>query len=160
MGTKKSKGRSRLSPLDELYTTILSGVHDQPALLKILAVIGDSDFLQMRIGHIEHLLELEPGDVRLTLRGLNSVIGARLIFRTEASDYNDWSFGSRIVVHHANFYDFLSDPERAGVFHVENSYRANFFNRVLVACSYNKPLARKPRDFVAWYNRTMLNSFY
>jgi hypothetical protein len=63
MGTKKSKDRSHLSPLNELYTRILSRVHDQPALLKVLAVIGDSDFLQMRIGHIEHLLELEPGDV-------------------------------------------------------------------------------------------------
>ncbi|KAJ7918038.1 hypothetical protein B0H13DRAFT_2269318 [Mycena leptocephala] len=58
--------------LDQLYIQILSQVAARPQLLRILTVIA-ARFLLSPV-HIEQLLELEQGDLRLALRGLHSVI--------------------------------------------------------------------------------------
>ncbi|KAJ7918012.1 hypothetical protein B0H13DRAFT_2321806 [Mycena leptocephala] len=96
---------SPFASLDQLYTQILSQVHARPQLLKILMVLAAGIILSP--GHIEQLLELEEGDVRLALCGLHSVISG-----LEGDGSDDWSEGSEIYFHHASFRDFLLDSGR------------------------------------------------
>jgi hypothetical protein len=114
------------SALDQLYTQILSEVPARPELLKILKVITakllDDD---LSVTSIEHLLELEPGDVPLVLRGLHSVI--------ELPEDND----KGISFHHASFPDFLQDSTRAGIFYVGGDQHCTDLSRhILKAFSY------------------------
>ncbi|KAJ7312855.1 hypothetical protein DFH08DRAFT_821703 [Mycena albidolilacea] len=81
LGTKEPDGGSHFAALDQLYTQILSQVQARSKLLPILAVIAAK--LDLCVGRIEQLLELEAGDFRLTLRGLQSVISV-----------TDWDFVS------------------------------------------------------------------
>ncbi|KAJ6496824.1 hypothetical protein DFH09DRAFT_945806, partial [Mycena vulgaris] len=106
MGIKEPDVESPFAALDQLYNQILSKVHARPQLLKILAAISVP--LVLFPSEMEQLLELEPGDVLLALRGLHSVIG---FYRFSEPD-------SQLVVHHASFCDFLRDPARAGRFYV------------------------------------------
>jgi hypothetical protein len=116
--------------LDQLYSQILSQVDARPQLLKILTVIAAKLFLSP--AHIEQLLELEEGDVRLALCGLHSVISGLV---GDGSD--DWSEGSEIYFHHASFRDFLLDSGRAGIFYVGGcSHRTDLSHHILKAFSY------------------------
>ncbi|KAF7369167.1 NACHT domain-containing protein [Mycena venus] len=137
LGMKKPDSGSPFAALDALYTQILCAVPRRPLLLKILAVIAAK--IQLPIGYIDQLLELEPGEVQLTLRGLRSVIGAK---KEDGSECNDWSLESKIIVHHASFLDFLQDPARAGTFYVGNSsLRTDLSRHILktLSYSYNNP---------------------
>jgi hypothetical protein len=150
LGIKKSDSGSPFAALDQLYTQILSQVDARTRLLHLLTVIACK--LQLCIGSIEELFALESGDVELTFRGLQSVIGATKDSRAGGSDSNDWSLESHLVVHHASFYDFLGDPERAGVFHVGSSshHWMNLCCRILQLFSYQDRFT-KLRDDIAWY---------
>jgi hypothetical protein len=120
---------SPFASLDQLYTQILSQVHARPQLLKILMVIASKLLLSPGLAHIEQLLELEQGDVRLALRGLHSVI------KLEGGISGDWS--KEISFHHASFRDFLQDPGRAGIFYVGGcSHRTDLSHQILKAFSY------------------------
>ncbi|KAF7369155.1 putative nwd2 protein [Mycena venus] len=124
---------SPFSALDSLYTQILLAVPRRPHFLKILAVIAAK--ILMPISFIDQLLELDPGEVRLALRGLRSVIGAK---KKDGSQCNNWSPESTIVVHHASLYDFLQDPMRARIFYVgDDSIRTDLCRHILKALSYN-----------------------
>ncbi|KAJ7088709.1 hypothetical protein C8R44DRAFT_649363 [Mycena epipterygia] len=130
---------SPFDPLDQLYTQILSGVPQAslPRLLKILTVVMAR--MNLRIPQMEQLLELQQGDVRLTLRDLHSVIE---LHRDD----------SGVTVHHASFLDFLEDPVRAGAFYVGDSqHRLDLARHILKACSYthNDPLLNR-NCHVAW----------
>ncbi|KAF7377533.1 NACHT domain-containing protein [Mycena sanguinolenta] len=107
LGIKEANDESPYAALDQLYIQILCQIRARPRLLRILTVVAAK--LNLSLRHIEQLLGLELGDVRLTLRGLQSVIGL------EDSCFDD---NSPPVVHHASFYDFLPNPQRAGIFHV------------------------------------------
>jgi hypothetical protein len=112
--------------LDQLYTQILSEVPARPELLKILKVIttklSDDD---LSVTFIKQLLELEPGDVPLVLRGLHSVI--------ELPEDNNMG----ISFHHASFPDFLQDPARAGIFYVGGcQHQTDLSRHILKAFSY------------------------
>jgi hypothetical protein len=131
LGIEEPDFGSPFATVDQLYTQILSQVPLRPQLLEILTCIAAK--LKLTVGNIERLLELEPGDVRLALRGLQSVIGAN----SPNGSVDDWSFQSRIVVHHASFYDFLQDPGRAGIFHVGDQHRTELCRHILKAFSYN-----------------------
>ncbi|KAJ7489254.1 hypothetical protein FB451DRAFT_1390418 [Mycena latifolia] len=65
---------SPFTALDQLYIQILSDLPARSQLLRILAVIAVGLHSTLRIPKIEQLIELRPGDVRLTLRRLQSVI--------------------------------------------------------------------------------------
>jgi hypothetical protein len=118
---------SPFASLDQLYTQILSQVHVRPQLLKILMVLAAGIILSP--GHIEQLLELEEGDVRLALCGLHSVISGL------EGDNSDYLLG--LNFHHASFRDFLQDPRRAGIFYVGgSSHRTDLFHHILKAFSY------------------------
>ncbi|KAF7369154.1 NACHT domain-containing protein [Mycena venus] len=124
---------SPFAALDALYTQILLAVPRRPHFLKILAVIAAKIFLRFR--YIDQLLELQPGEVQLAVRGLRSVIGAQ---KWGSSECNDWSSESGIIVHHASFLDFLQDPVRAGIFYVGvSSLRTDLCCHILKALSYS-----------------------
>ncbi|KAJ7323329.1 hypothetical protein DFH08DRAFT_1085498 [Mycena albidolilacea] len=125
-GMKELHSGSPFAALDRLYTEILSRVHARPLVLKILAVLLAR---RLRPSCIDQLLELEPGDVRLALRGLHSVIN---IPRESES-----RFGSILSFHHASFHDFLQDPARAGIFCVSgHSHQTDLCFHILRALSY------------------------
>ncbi|KAF8129134.1 hypothetical protein K438DRAFT_879025 [Mycena galopus ATCC 62051] len=138
---------SPFAALDALYIQILCAVpHDhRPLIPKILAVVAAK--LELSIGNTDQLLELEPGEVRLVLRGLQSVIGAKMWNVWDRSECNDWSPESYIVFHHASFHDFLQDPARAGIFYVgSSSLRTDLCRHILKALSCNNR-----HRFVGWY---------
>ncbi|KAJ6482427.1 hypothetical protein C8R45DRAFT_871202, partial [Mycena sanguinolenta] len=73
LGTKEAEDESPYAALDQLYIQILSQSRARPRLLRVLTVVAAK--LELSPRHIEQLLGLELGDVRLTLRGLQSVVG-------------------------------------------------------------------------------------
>ncbi|KAF7362588.1 WD40 repeat-like protein [Mycena venus] len=87
--------------LDHLYIQIFSSIPDRSRLLPILCVIIN---FRSSSKDIEQLLGLDPGDVRLALRRLHSVL------QVPPNDFDD------ISVYHASFRDFLGDETRSGEF--------------------------------------------
>ncbi|KAJ7678016.1 hypothetical protein DFH06DRAFT_975427 [Mycena polygramma] len=133
MGIQTTESETPFAALDELYIQILSAVpaskHHQ--LLEILAVIAAKFNLSGL--HTEQLLELQPGDARLILRHLHSVLDI------------PQNTGERITVHHASFLDFLDDPTRSGQFCISELQRTNLAYYILKALSLNVD-----HDHVAW----------
>jgi hypothetical protein len=128
-GITEPFSESPFASLDQLYTQILSQVHARPQLLKILMVVASKLLFSHGPAHIEQLLELEQGDLRLALRGLHSVITGL------EEDNSDDSWG--LNFHHASFRDFLQDPGRAGIFYVGGSpHRTDLSHHILKAFSY------------------------
>jgi hypothetical protein len=126
-GLTESTSGSPFAALDQLYSQILCAAPHRPQLLQILAIVVAN--FQFEIRHIEQLLELRPGDVRLTLRGLHSVIS----FDKRSDDDRM----VRIIPHHASFLDYLQDSTRAGPFYVCNPLqRTDLALRILKALSY------------------------
>ncbi|KAJ7677964.1 hypothetical protein DFH06DRAFT_563568 [Mycena polygramma] len=121
--------------LDQLYTQILSAVpaSRQPQLLDILSVIAAK--FDLSIVYIEQLLELQPGDVRLILRHLHSVL-----------DVPHHTL-QRITVHHASFLDFLDDPTRSGAFHIGDLQRKTLVHHILKTLTLD---IDPSSDHVAW----------
>ncbi|KAJ7209924.1 hypothetical protein C8J57DRAFT_1200738 [Mycena rebaudengoi] len=116
---------SPFSPLDQLYTQILSMVPARHRLLPILRALEFFDF-QLRIGGIEQVLELKPGDVRLILRNLHSIL--------HVPKPGDMPF---IHAYHASFRDFLNDQSRSGQFYVGGlQHRVELGKSLLKALSY------------------------
>jgi hypothetical protein len=107
--------------LDQLYTQILAEVPAQPQFLKILTVIAAK--ISFWPTHIEQLLELEPGDVQMSLHSLHSVI--------------NFPEDGQISTHHTSFCDFLLDPARAGIFYIGGcQHRTDLSRHILKAFSY------------------------
>ncbi|KAJ7770302.1 hypothetical protein DFH07DRAFT_735652 [Mycena maculata] len=130
--------------LDQLYIQILSQIRSaaRPRLLRILAVIVDIGLFGATHTHIEQLLELNPGDVHLALRGLHSV----LIVPPPDEDV------LQIHLHHASLGDFLSDPTRSCDFYVGSEHiRTHITHQILKAftyCTHGSPPLEY--DHVAW----------
>jgi hypothetical protein len=121
MGMTEPRFGVPFAALDQLYTQILAQVHAQPQLLKILAVIAAK--ICLFADNMEQLLELEPGDVRLALHGLHSVINLQE--------------DDEISTHHASFCDFLQDPARAGIFYIDGcQHQTDLSCHILKALSY------------------------
>jgi hypothetical protein len=143
--------------LDQLYTQILSEIHARPQLLQILTVLAIK--LELSACYIEQLLELEPGDTRLVLRGLHSVINI-----PDHEDNGYWGEADEgleeflclkkdtfVQVHHSSFCDFLQNPQRAGIFSVgSGSHRTDLCCHILKAFSYIHDDPSLVRGHVAW----------
>ncbi|KAJ7290493.1 hypothetical protein C8J57DRAFT_1114493 [Mycena rebaudengoi] len=115
-----SPSESPFGALDQLYMQVLSTA---PARSRLLPILRAMAFFRFKIcpSGIEELLELNPGDVHLALRGFHSVL---VIHKPED---NPWE---HISVHHASFEDFLNDPKRAGEFYVGGlQHRVDLFRR-------------------------------
>ncbi|KAJ6570918.1 hypothetical protein DFH09DRAFT_1246855 [Mycena vulgaris] len=118
----------------ELYTQILAAVPVRPQLLKILTVLALK--WNLSVLHIEQLLELKPGDVRLLLRGLHSVICIPSVLSESPDDLaHSQSDNHSVRVHHASFLDFLKDPTRSNVFHVGDVHRTGLASNILKVLS-------------------------
>ncbi|KAJ7437405.1 hypothetical protein FB451DRAFT_1305732 [Mycena latifolia] len=124
MGITELDFESPFTALDQLYTQILAAVPARPQLLRILTPIAAK--FNLRVSVLERLLELKPGDLQLILRGLQSVI--------DLIEHDD----SRIIVHHASFFDFLHDPTRSGPFYPDPQHRTDLARHLLKAFSYKK----------------------
>ncbi|KAJ7194576.1 hypothetical protein GGX14DRAFT_377899, partial [Mycena pura] len=90
--------------LDQLYTQILCCVptRSRSRLVDILCTVVHFGFLS--VASIETLLELQPGDVALTLRRVQSLLSVPL----DAT--------KQMFVYHASLIDFLHDTTRSGEF--------------------------------------------
>lgn len=105
LNTTGSK-HAALTPLDSLYSRILSTCSDSTHLLSILGVMLVSS---CQISFIEGLLDLEPGDVAQYLRGFDSVIhipqeGDKVQF---------------VRIRHPSFREFLLDSSRSGQYFID-----------------------------------------
>ncbi|KAJ7705526.1 hypothetical protein B0H17DRAFT_1126337 [Mycena rosella] len=151
---------SPFGALDQLYTQILSAVPARPRLLRILCVISAGLHSALRVTEIEQLLELRPGDMRLTLRRLQSVIQLPVDDETThfpgtvhnvLDGYRDPSL--RVTVHHASFLDFLCNPTRSRTFYVAGvEHRTDLARQILKALSHlhTDSSFNKNGDHVAW----------
>ncbi|KAF8203564.1 hypothetical protein K438DRAFT_573649 [Mycena galopus ATCC 62051] len=72
MGITEPENGSPLSALDQLYIQILEAVPGRRQLLRILSVLAAN--LMLSLLHIEQLLGMKTGDVRLALRRAYSVV--------------------------------------------------------------------------------------
>ncbi|KAJ7436929.1 hypothetical protein FB451DRAFT_186093 [Mycena latifolia] len=126
--------------LDELYSQILCDAPFQSRLLDILCVITHGSRLELSAENIEKLLDLDPGDVKLTLRRLHSLL---LVPQDETHS---------ISLHHKSFHDFLVDPNRSGKFHLGMKERKDLAHFILRALSQS-PVNQAPPSstLVAWY---------
>ncbi|KAJ7222942.1 hypothetical protein C8J57DRAFT_1482220 [Mycena rebaudengoi] len=144
LGIKDSISGSPFDNLDQLYHHILSGVpvEFRPQLVGWLAVNAGGIYNELTIPDAERLLELEPGGLRLMLRGLNSLLDI-------PPPEDALNFPS---VHHASFPDFLANPSRSGPFYVGSpEVRSRLAYQMLKAFSYtyDMPLL-KPEEVPAW----------
>ncbi|KAJ7819260.1 hypothetical protein B0H14DRAFT_2836904 [Mycena olivaceomarginata] len=120
-----SEFESPFAALDQLYTQILSRVpvRSRDKLCDIMCAVTN---FNLPPHHVEHLLELKPGDVRLVLRDLHSLLRIG-------------SGNERISMHHASFFDFLHDQIRSDIFHIGSDHRRmrlahSVFQAFLSAC--------------------------
>ncbi|KAJ7194517.1 hypothetical protein GGX14DRAFT_475966, partial [Mycena pura] len=121
-----SEDDSAFQALDQLYTQILCCVptRSRPCLVDILCTVVH--FGALSVASIETLLELQPGDVALTLRRVQSLLSV-------PSDTIH-----RIFVYHASLIDFLHEAARSGEFCVSNTHRRmNLGRLVLKALSFD-----------------------
>ncbi|KAF8166810.1 hypothetical protein K438DRAFT_1941630 [Mycena galopus ATCC 62051] len=106
--------------LDQLYTQILSVVPGRfwSKLRDILqcVLVFKWKFTPLQL---DRLFELEPGDVRLILRRLHSVLDIPL------------NSDALISAHHASFLDFLQDQRRSSIFHLDPESCMNVARAVL-----------------------------
>ncbi|KAJ6458350.1 hypothetical protein C8R47DRAFT_150829 [Mycena vitilis] len=102
---------SPFGALDELYIQILSDVPKNHHLVPILRVMDNIPDLS--VSDSDMLLRLHPGDTRLCLRRLQSVITIGGPSRHDGDAYPAFC--------HASFSDFLRDPFRAGGFYTGES---------------------------------------
>jgi hypothetical protein len=124
MGLAEPDFDSPFAGLDALYTQILSNVPGREQLSRILTFIT-SPLSYLSVSRIGELLGSKPRDIRLTLRGLHSVI------KVPRED-------GTIGIHHASFPDFLHDPARSGPFYVGGPrHRAYLASCILKAFTYN-----------------------
>jgi hypothetical protein len=127
--------------LDQLYMQILSGVPVQfrSKLCDILyCVLFSWSRRKLTFLQIEHLLELQPGDVRLILRALHSVLGIP-------------SDSDVISAHHASFLDFLKVPQRSSIFHIDLENHINIVRAILKLLPDDNHWLDTPDDPLAWY---------
>lgn len=135
-GLKPHQYNAPFEVLDKLYHQILSGVQPQfhSRLLNILQCVAYGFHLGPL--QLDYILGLEPGDTRLILRGLHSVL--------KVPHNNGW-----ISFHHASFLDFLRIQERSLSFHV-GVESCMMFAQVVLGAASDESIPR-PESLYPWY---------
>ncbi|KAJ7614386.1 hypothetical protein FB45DRAFT_1064662 [Roridomyces roridus] len=93
---------SSLTPLDDLYTQILSSIPNKPTLLRVLHAVVKGNF---DAEQIDSILRMRQGTSRAVLRGLHAVVlvhPARIL-----------GYPKSVELLHASFGDFLVDSQRS-----------------------------------------------
>ncbi|KAJ7634390.1 hypothetical protein FB45DRAFT_789526 [Roridomyces roridus] len=109
LGAVLSLDPSSTTPLDDLYTQILSAVPNKPTLLRVLHAVVEAVDLDPE--QIDMGLRMRRGTSRITLRGLHSLLQVPpvRIFEHRITP---------VKLLHASFRDFLVDPQRSSGFGV------------------------------------------
>ncbi|KAF8203557.1 hypothetical protein K438DRAFT_573498 [Mycena galopus ATCC 62051] len=139
MGIVEPENGSPFSTLDQLYVQILEAVPGRRQLLRILSVIAAN--ISLSLPHVEQLLGMKTGDVRLALRRACSVVDV-------PSDSQDL-----LTPHHASFLDFLNEQKRSRVFFtgVRSIHHQKLAVDILQAFSYtNDDPSVNAIGHVAW----------
>ncbi|KAJ7614352.1 hypothetical protein FB45DRAFT_758621 [Roridomyces roridus] len=98
---------SSTTPLDDLYTQIISAIPDTSVLVRVLHAIVETRALGPE--QIDLVLQLRGGTSRITLRGLHSLL--------RIPHVRNWHHPIKPVkLLHASFGDFLVDPQRSSGF--------------------------------------------
>ncbi|KAF9260217.1 hypothetical protein L218DRAFT_618259 [Marasmius fiardii PR-910] len=100
------------APLDVLYRDVLSTHHERSHLLNVLAVVILKTFKSYSVAEVEVMMNLEPGEIRLALSGMHSVLSIPKHPNLQISD---------IKVYHDSFTDFLFDKSRSEDFYIDQS---------------------------------------
>ncbi|KAJ7634370.1 hypothetical protein FB45DRAFT_1056432 [Roridomyces roridus] len=95
---------SSTTPLDDLYTQILSVIPNRAMLVRVLHAIVYKIYLDPE--QIDIVLQLRRGTSRITLRGLHSLLHVPSV---RILDPEIWP----VRLLHASFRDFLVDPQRS-----------------------------------------------
>ncbi|KAJ7920873.1 hypothetical protein B0H13DRAFT_1605006 [Mycena leptocephala] len=133
--------------LDQLYIQILSAVPARfRSRLRDILHGAVMCHLELSPDQFDRLLELEPGDVQLILRGLHSVLDI-----PSYSDPDEPPDSRAISVYHASFLDFLQDQHRSSIFHIDPENRMNVARAVLRALSDDNHWLDNPDNPLAWY---------
>jgi hypothetical protein len=99
--------------------------------------MGDGKMSQRRV---EILLDLRPGDARLTLRGMHSLM--------EIPSSSD----EEVKILHASFPDFVFNSSRSGPFHVDRSaFYTNISSAVLGPLSKPCGCLQRSGSLDRWY---------
>jgi hypothetical protein len=93
------------SPLDDLYTEILSSASHHPMLHRVLHAALGNPVLEPDPEEIDLVLDLSPGTARLCLRGLHSVLKI---------PPPQMSYRKGVNVMHASLQDYFYDVGRSG----------------------------------------------
>ncbi|KAJ7615493.1 hypothetical protein FB45DRAFT_244393 [Roridomyces roridus] len=104
-----------LTPLDDLYTEILSTIPNKPTLLRVLHAIVETRCCDPE--HIDIVLQTRRGTSRALLRGLHAVVlvhPARIL-----------GYPKAVELLHASFGDFLVDSQRSSSFCVSSEVLVN-----------------------------------
>ncbi|KAF8203547.1 hypothetical protein K438DRAFT_1820351 [Mycena galopus ATCC 62051] len=139
MGIAEPENGSPFSALDQLYVQILEAVPGRRQLLRILSVLAANLILSLL--HIEQLLGMKTGDVRLALRRACSVVDVPLDSQ------------GCLTTHHASFLDFLNEQKRSRVFFtgVRSIHHQKLAVDILQAFSYtNDDPSVNAIGHVAW----------
>ncbi|KAJ7614373.1 hypothetical protein FB45DRAFT_717938, partial [Roridomyces roridus] len=107
LGAVLSLDPSSTTPLDDLYSQILSEVTNRPVLLRVLHAIMET--IDLDPEQIDIALQMRRGTSRITLRGLHSLLQLPPVR----------IFDHRITpvkLLHASFGDFLVDVQRSSTF--------------------------------------------
>ncbi|KAJ7614371.1 hypothetical protein FB45DRAFT_253670 [Roridomyces roridus] len=91
------------TPLDDLYTQILSVIPNRAILVRVLHAIVYEIYLDPE--QIDIVLQLRRGTSRITLRGLHSLL--------QLPPVRILGFHGTVELLHASFRDFLVDPQRS-----------------------------------------------
>jgi len=110
--------------LDALYNHVLSSVDDIQLTLRVLSFYVMMPKFAYLLGFDasvlpELFLSLEPGDIRMALINLSSIVS-----------YDESS--GKVTILHASLVDFLSDKRRSNIFHIDlASTCTDFICRIL-----------------------------
>ncbi|KAF8155127.1 hypothetical protein K438DRAFT_359121 [Mycena galopus ATCC 62051] len=116
---------SAFDPIDRLYMTILCSAPRQAQLIPVLCAISH---FHLHPDTVDQLCELAPGDTRLVLRGLHSVL--------EVPEEPDDDEFPTINTHHASFLVFLKNERRSQQFYVGRlHHRMDLSRAILKLCA-------------------------
>ncbi|KAJ7614385.1 hypothetical protein FB45DRAFT_1064661 [Roridomyces roridus] len=94
---------SSLTPLDDLYTQILSSIPNKPTLLRILLAIPETQYLDPE--QMDIILRMRRGTSRAILRGLHAVV--------RVQPPRILGYQKPVQLLHTSFGDFLMDSQRS-----------------------------------------------
>ncbi|KAJ7614341.1 hypothetical protein FB45DRAFT_1008603 [Roridomyces roridus] len=104
---------SSTTPLDDLYTQILSAIPNKPVLVRVLHAIMETD---LDPEYIDIALHIPRGTSRITLRGLHSLLQVHPALQVpHIRIWAPWVKRS-VTFLHASLRDFLGDPRRSSGF--------------------------------------------